>query len=79
LGTSPHGFVALLLRDDTAWWLGRISFNPAKHFDPFGTITLPGILLLVRVQTQPRSLTAATTRLGRLAHCETSDFALITV
>jgi Zn-dependent protease len=45
---AAHGFVAYLLGDDTAWWLGRVSFNPAKHIDPFGTILLPGILLLLR-------------------------------
>jgi Zn-dependent protease len=45
---AAHGFVAHLLGDDTAWWLGRVSFNPAKHIDPFGTILLPGILLLLR-------------------------------
>ena len=33
--------------DDTAWRLGRVSFNPLKHIDPVGTILLPGILLLV--------------------------------
>jgi Zn-dependent protease len=45
---AAHGFIAHLLGDDTAWWLGRVSFNPAKHIDPFGTILLPGILLLLR-------------------------------
>jgi Zn-dependent protease len=45
---AAHGFVAHLLGDDTAWRLGRVSFNPAKHIDPFGTIFLPGILLLLR-------------------------------
>ncbi len=44
---AAHGFVAHLLGDDTAWWLGRVSFNPAKHIDPFGTILLPTILLLL--------------------------------
>jgi len=43
---AAHGFVAHLLGDDTAWRLGRVSFNPLKHIDPFGTILLPGILLL---------------------------------
>jgi Zn-dependent protease len=38
--------VAHLLGDDTAWRLGRVSFNPVKHIDPFGTILLPGMLLL---------------------------------
>jgi Zn-dependent protease len=45
---AAHGFVAYLLGDDTAWRLGRVSFNPAKHVDPFGTILLPGMLLLLR-------------------------------
>jgi Zn-dependent protease len=43
---AAHGFVAHLLGDDTAWRLGRVSFNPIKHIDPFGTILLPGLLLL---------------------------------
>jgi len=42
---AAHGFVAHRLGDDTAWRLGRVSLNPAKHIDPFGTILLPGILL----------------------------------
>ena len=45
---AAHGFVAHLLGDDTAWRLGRVSFNPLKHVDPFGTVLLPGILLLMR-------------------------------
>jgi Zn-dependent protease len=43
---AAHGFVARRLGDDTAWKLGRVSFNPLKHIDPFGTILLPGLLLL---------------------------------
>ena len=42
---AAHGFAAHFLGDDTAWRLGRVSFNPAKHVDPFGTIRLPGMLL----------------------------------
>lgn len=45
---AAHGFVAHLLGDDTAWRLGRVSFNPFKHIDPFGTILLPALLLLAR-------------------------------
>jgi Zn-dependent protease len=45
---AAHGFVAHLLGDDTAWRLGRVSFNPLKHIDPVGTILLPGMLLLLR-------------------------------
>jgi Zn-dependent protease len=34
------------LGDNTAWQLGRVSFNPLKHIDPFGTLMLPAMLLL---------------------------------
>jgi Zn-dependent protease len=43
---AAHGFVAYHLGDNTAWQLGRVSFNPLKHIDPFGTLILPAILLL---------------------------------
>ena len=43
---AAHGLAAHLLGDDTAWRLGRVSFNPLKHIDPVGTMLLPGILLL---------------------------------
>jgi len=43
---AAHGFVAYRLGDDTAYNLGRVSFNPIRHIDPFGTILLPGVLLL---------------------------------
>jgi Zn-dependent protease len=45
---AAHGYVAYLLGDETAWRAGRVSFNPVKHIDPFGTILLPGLLLLLR-------------------------------
>ena len=43
---AAHAFVAHRLGDNTAYQLGRVSFNPFKHIDPFGTVLLPGILLL---------------------------------
>jgi Zn-dependent protease len=43
---AAHGFVAHRLGDDTAYNLGRVSFNPLRHIDPFGTLLLPSILLL---------------------------------
>ena len=43
---AAHAFVAHRLGDNTASELGRVSFNPLKHIDPFGTVILPGILLL---------------------------------
>jgi Zn-dependent protease len=43
---AAHGFVAHHFGDNTAWERGRVSFNPLKHIDPFGTLVLPAILLL---------------------------------
>jgi Zn-dependent protease len=43
---AAHAFVAHRLGDDTASQLGRVSFNPLRHIDPFGTIMLPAMLLL---------------------------------
>ena len=43
---AAHAFAARRLGDNTAYDLGRVSFNPFKHIDPFGTVLLPGILLL---------------------------------
>lgn len=43
---AAHGFVAHAFGDNTAWDLGRVSFNPVRHIDPFGTLILPAILLL---------------------------------
>lgn len=45
---AAHGFVAHRLGDNTAWQLGRVSFNPLRHIDPFGTLILPAVLLLTR-------------------------------
>ena len=43
---AAHGFVAYRLGDDTARQAGRVTFNPLKHIDLFGTIILPALLLL---------------------------------
>jgi len=43
---AAHGFVARLFGDHTATRLGRVTLNPLKHIDPFGTIILPGFMLL---------------------------------
>ena len=42
---AAHGFVAHRLGDNTAFDLGRVSFNPLRHIDPFGTLMMPAILL----------------------------------
>jgi Zn-dependent protease len=43
---AAHGFVARRLGDDTAWREGRVTFNPLKHIDPFGTVLLPALLFV---------------------------------
>ena len=43
---AAHGWVALRLGDDTAYRLGRVTFNPIAHVDPVGTLIIPGCLLL---------------------------------
>ena len=42
-----HGWVAWKRGDPTAMLMGRLTLNPIKHIDPFGTILLPAILLLL--------------------------------
>jgi Zn-dependent protease len=41
-----HAFAGYWLGDDTAKLEGRISLNPLRHVDPFGTLLLPAISLL---------------------------------
>jgi Zn-dependent protease len=48
LHEAAHGFAAYLLGDSTAWRLGRVSLNPLKHIDPFGTLLMPAMLLFLR-------------------------------
>lgn len=43
-----HGAVALKLGDPTAKYAGRLTLNPVKHLDPFGTVLLPLLLILFR-------------------------------
>lgn len=47
LHESAHAWSALRLGDDTASLLGRISLNPIRHIDPFGTLLLPAFLAFV--------------------------------
>lgn len=41
-----HGLVADRMGDTTPRLMGRLTLNPVKHADPFGTLILPGLLLL---------------------------------
>lgn len=43
-----HGYAALRLGDPTARSAGRLTLNPIKHMDPWGTIVLPLFLILLR-------------------------------
>ena len=42
---ASHGFIANRLGDPTAKQQGRITLNPLKHVDPFGTVILPLFLM----------------------------------
>ncbi|WP_438994484.1 site-2 protease family protein, partial [Pseudemcibacter sp.] len=46
LHEAAHAWTAWKLGDNTAKKLGRVSFNPLTHIDPFGTVILPLILLV---------------------------------
>lgn len=41
-----HGWMALLLGDPTAKMLGRLTLNPLRHIDPFGTVLLPILFIM---------------------------------
>ncbi|MDP2183203.1 MAG: site-2 protease family protein [Actinomycetota bacterium] len=42
-----HGYAAYLLGDTTAKDRGRLSLNPVKHIDPFGTILMPLLMVVM--------------------------------
>jgi Zn-dependent protease len=41
-----HGLMAVRLGDQTPRFMGRLTLNPKKHVDPFGTLIMPGIFLV---------------------------------
>jgi Zn-dependent protease len=41
-----HGYAAYLLGDHTARLYGRLTLNPLKHLDPFGSVILPLLLII---------------------------------
>tara|TARA_R110002095_G_scaffold212416_1_gene201548 strand:- start:4067 stop:4765 length:699 start_codon:yes stop_codon:yes gene_type:complete len=49
LHEAAHGYAALQKGDDTAKRAGRLSMNPFRHVDPFGTIILPAVLIFTQV------------------------------
>lgn len=44
-----HGYAAFRLGDPTAKSQGRLSLNPLKHIDPFGTVIMPALLMLMNM------------------------------
>jgi len=46
-----HGYVAHLLGDETAKNAGRLTLNPLKHVDPFGSVGLPLFLAFAQIAT----------------------------
>lgn len=47
LHEAAHGYVAKRFGDNTAYVLGRVSLNPARHIDPFGTVIFPLLTLFL--------------------------------
>ncbi|WP_041690711.1 site-2 protease family protein [Eggerthella sp. YY7918] len=46
---AMHGFAAYRLGDPTAKSAGRLSFNPIRHIDPFGTVIMPLLLMAMNM------------------------------
>ncbi|ONN66402.1 site-2 protease family protein [Herbaspirillum sp. VT-16-41] len=44
LHEAAHAYAAKFFGDNTAYSMGRMSLNPLKHIDPFGTILIPILL-----------------------------------
>ena len=42
-----HGYAAFKQGDNTAYQLGRLTWNPIKHIDPFMTVLLPVMLFFL--------------------------------
>ena len=49
LHEAAHGWAAWMLGDPTAQTLGRVTFNPLKHVNPFDTVILSAILVFTGV------------------------------
>jgi len=43
---AAHAYAARYFGDSTAWKMGRVTLNPARHIDPIGTIVMPLLLYL---------------------------------
>jgi len=43
---ASHAYAAYRLGDPTAYMLGRVTLNPIKHIDPWGTLVMPTLALV---------------------------------
>ncbi len=43
---AAHAYAAFRLGDPTAYMLGRVTLNPAKHIDPWGSVVMPLLALV---------------------------------
>ena len=75
---AAHAYAAWKLGDDTALRLGRVTFNPLKHVDPFGTIVLPALLFLTKAPFIFGWAKPIPVLFGRLSHPR-RDMALVAV
>lgn len=50
LHEAAHAYAAKYFGDDTAHSQGRMSLNPLRHIDPFGTVVLPILLFMATKQ-----------------------------
>ena len=41
-----HAYAAMRLGDPTAYMLGRVTLNPAKHIDPWGSVVMPLVAMI---------------------------------
>lgn len=46
LHEAAHAYAAKYFGDNTAYAQGRMSLNPMRHIDPFGTLLLPALLYI---------------------------------
>jgi Zn-dependent protease len=71
---SAHAYAALRFGDTTARDLGRISLNPIRHLDPFGSVLLPLLMYIASAgrmifgAAKPTPVNLANTRNPRLAN-----------
>jgi Zn-dependent protease len=75
---AAHAYAAWKLGDDTAYRLGRVTFNPLKHVDLFGTILLPALLFLTKAPFLFGWAKPVPVAFGRLGHPR-RDMAIVAI